>query len=178
MALKLKGGINTEILEMIVPTEQQFPVGSENQIKQSIRMSQLLESQSFLSAFSNNKRNDRTILENLLFHFKRIIKEKFVKITPQNQLNQFNELLIKYFENCLVFIANDTDRELQCIQFNKEQELTIVIVMLILVGNLILKHSEKRYKYLIDLFQKVQANIMQKNQQPYFHLNTLSPAQL
>lgn len=82
VALKLKGGINTEILEMVIPSETQYPAGSENQIKQSIRMSQLLESQSFLNAFSNNKRQDRTILENLQFHFKRIIKEKFVKITP------------------------------------------------------------------------------------------------
>ena len=62
-----------------------------------------------------------------------------------------------------MFIANDTDRELQYIQFNKEQELTIVTVMLILIGNLIIKHSEKRYKYLIDLFQKLQANIMNNN---------------
>ena len=49
-------------------------------------------------------------MENLLFNFQRIIKEKFVKITPVNQLSQFNDLLIKYLENSLIFIANDTDR--------------------------------------------------------------------
>ena len=73
-------------------------------------MSQLLESQTFLNTFANNKRKEQSIVDNLLFNFQRIIKEKFVKITPVNQLCQFNDLVIKYFENSLVFIANDTDR--------------------------------------------------------------------
>jgi len=38
------------------------------------------------------------------------MKEKFVKVVPANQLSQFNDLLIKYLENSLIFIANDTDR--------------------------------------------------------------------
>jgi hypothetical protein len=103
-ALKLKGGIDTEILVM------QFQQLGKDDVQQSIRMSQLLESQTFLNAFSSNKRKEKSILDNLLFNFQRIIKEKFVKITPVSQLNQFNDLLIKYFENSLVFIANDTDR--------------------------------------------------------------------
>ena len=73
-------------------------------------MSQLLESQTFLNTFATNKKKEQSIIDNLLFNFSRIMKEKFVKITPVNQLGQFNDVVIKYLENSLVFIANDTDR--------------------------------------------------------------------
>jgi len=81
--------------------------------------------------------------------------------------------VIRYLENALVFIANDTDRQLQLIQFSKEQELTIVVVILILTGHLMLHHSDIRFKYLLDLFKTLQANI--SGLAPFFFLNTLSP---
>lgn len=139
-------------------------------------MSDLLESRTFLNAFASHNRKEQSIVNNLLFHFQRIIKEKFVKVTPASQLNQFNDLLIKYFENSLMFIANDTDRQLQYIQFSREQELTIVVVMLTLMGHLMMHHSETRYKHLVDLFKTLQANI--PGLVDFFHLNTLSPRQM
>lgn len=136
-------------------------------------MSQLLESQTFLNAFSANKRKEQSIVQNLLFNFRRIMKEKFVKITPASQLNQFNDLLIKYLENSLVFIANDTDRQLQIVKFNKEEELALVVVILILIGHLMMNHSEARFRHLVNIFKTLQANIT--GLQPFFYLNTLSP---
>jgi len=99
-----------------------------------------------------------------------------VKVASASQLGQFNDLVIKYLENSLVFIANDTDRQLQFIQFSKEQELTLVVVILILTGHLMLHHSDARFKYLVDLFKALQANI--SGLAPFFYLNTLSPRQL
>lgn len=134
-------------------------------------MSQLLQSRTFLSAFSGRQRREQSIAENLLFHFKRIMKEKFVKVATSSQLSVFNELIIKYFENSLVFIANDTERPLQLMQFTKEQELTVVTVMLILTAHLMMHYSETRCRQLIDLFKSLQTNIPALA--PFFFLNTL-----
>ena len=38
------------------------------------------------------------------------MSEKFAELTPEGQLNQQSDLIIKYFENALVFIANDAER--------------------------------------------------------------------
>jgi hypothetical protein len=139
-------------------------------------MSQLLQSRTFLNAFSSRNRRDEATVTSLLFHFQRIMKEKFVKVAAASQLSQFNDLLVKYLENSLVFIANDTDRQLQLTQFTKEQELTIVVVMLVLIGHLVMHHSETRYKHLVDIFKTLQANI--SGLAPFFYLTTLSPRQL
>lgn len=139
-------------------------------------MSQLLQSQTFLRAFSGHHRKEQSIVESLQFHFQRIIKEKFVRVASSSQLAQFNDLLIKYLENSLVFIANDTDRQLQFINFTKEQELTLVAVILVLTGHLMMHYSETRYKHLVELFKTLQANV--PGLSPYFYLNTLSPRQL
>jgi len=84
--------------------------------------------------------------------------------------------LIKYLENALVFIANDTDRQLQIVKFTKEEELTLVVVILILIGHLMMNHSETRFRHLVNIFKSLQANI--SGLQPFFWLNTLSPRQL
>ena len=182
-ALRLKGGLDTEVLVMQFQhlesgsaTEKAMHGGQPEITKQSVRMSQLLQSRTFLNAFSSHNRKEQSILQSLLFHFQRIMKEKFVKVAPANQLSQFNDLLVKYLENALIFIANDTDRQLQFIQFTKEQELTIVVVMLVLIGHLMMHHSETRFKHLVDLFKTLQANI--SGLAPFFYLNTLSPRQL
>ena len=73
-------------------------------------MSELLESKSFLQAFSNNKQNKDDILSNLNFNMRRILKEKFNKLSPADQLKEFNDFNIKYLENTLSFIANDSER--------------------------------------------------------------------
>lgn len=104
------------------------------------------------------------------------MKEKFVKVATSSQLSLFNELIIKYFENSLVFISNDTERPLQLMQFSKEQELTVVTVMLILTAHLMMHYSETRCRHLIDLFKSLQANI--PGLAPFFFLNTLQPRQL
>jgi hypothetical protein len=38
------------------------------------------------------------------------MSDKFTGLTPDSQLSQQSELIIKYFENSLVFIANDAER--------------------------------------------------------------------
>lgn len=82
-----------------------------------------------------------------------------MKITPVNQLNQFNELLIKYLENSILLIANDTDRQLQVVKFSKEEELALVVVILILIGHLMMNHSEVRFRHLVNIFKTLQSNI-------------------
>lgn len=54
-------------------------------------------------------------------------------MSPAQQLSVFNDFMIKYFENVLALIANDTDRQLQLVVFSKEHELTLVVVILLLL---------------------------------------------
>lgn len=49
------------------------------------------------------------------------------------------QMIIKYLENSLVFIINDVERPAQNIIFSLKEELTIVIVMIILILDLILR---------------------------------------
>ena len=48
--------------------------------------------------------------------------------------------------------------------------------MLILIGHLMMHHSDTRYKHLVDVFKTLQANI--SGLAPFFYLATLSPRQL
>lgn len=48
------------------------------------------------------------------------------------------EMIIKYLENSLVFITNDSERPAQVIKFTQKEELTIVIMMVILSMDLML----------------------------------------
>lgn len=45
-------------------------------------------------------------------------------------------------ENCLCFIANDTERKLQVFKINKDEELTIVIAILVMLVHLLINQSE------------------------------------
>ena len=45
---------------------------------------------------------------------------------------------MKYFENAIVFITNDVERPTQVIKFSRKQELTVVIVVMILILDLLL----------------------------------------
>ena len=76
----------------------------------SINMSDLLQSKTFLDAFSAKNRKEKTIMKNLIFRVKRIMNEKFTEIAGQRSINQMPEMIIKYLENSLVFITNDVER--------------------------------------------------------------------
>lgn len=53
-ALRLKGGLDTEVLVM----QFQDKNVADSMVNQSVRMSQLLESQTFLHTFASNKRKE------------------------------------------------------------------------------------------------------------------------
>ena len=53
-------------------------------------------------------------------------------------IESMSDMIIKYFENALVFITNDVERPTQVIKFSIKEELTIVIIMIILTIDLIL----------------------------------------
>ena len=38
------------------------------------------------------------------------MSEKFDELTPDNQIMQLPDLVIKYFENSLIMIANESER--------------------------------------------------------------------
>ena len=62
-----------------------------------------------MRTFSSKRKKDASILDNLMFNFKRIIKEKYLKVVGHS--SQYNELVVNYLEISLTFIVNDTDRQ-------------------------------------------------------------------
>jgi hypothetical protein len=69
-------------------------------------------------------------------------------------------LTIKYFENSLVFITNDSERPTQVIKFTLKEELTIVIVMIVLIIDLqIAEKDENRFYFLLETLNKLSINI-------------------
>lgn len=102
-ALTLKGGLDTEVMSIQL---------SQARPEDSIRLSQLLESQTFLKAFAKEKRNSNAIESNLLFNFWRIMKQKFCKVTQTVYIQSFPDFMIKYYENSMTIIANDTNHAL------------------------------------------------------------------
>lgn len=77
---------------------------------QSIQMSSLLQSKTFLNTFSGRNRHDQTIMRNLLFRTTRIVREQFELNSSVQSAMHLPQLIIKYFESALVFIANDAER--------------------------------------------------------------------
>ena len=73
-------------------------------------MSQLLQSRTFQSTFGSNNQKDKTTIMQLLFIIQRQMSEKFDELTPDNQIMQLPDLVIKYFENSLIMIANESER--------------------------------------------------------------------
>jgi hypothetical protein len=70
------------------------------------------------------------------------------------------DLIIKYFENSLVFISNDVERPTQVIKFSMKEELTIVIIMIILTVDLIIKDkNENRFYFLLEIFNKLSLHV-------------------
>jgi hypothetical protein len=70
LRLQLRGGLLTE-------TEVETVPGGE---RRSLNMAALLSSQSFLQAFSARNRKQKSIMKNVHFRAKRIMRERFVEI--------------------------------------------------------------------------------------------------
>jgi len=73
------------------------------------------------------------------------------------------ELLIRYFENTLILIANDSER-LQVIKFTAKEEMTITTLLLVLVADLQLNTKSKdnnnnRAYFLYDLLYKLSVQV-------------------
>jgi ABC-type iron transport system FetAB ATPase subunit len=122
----------------------------------SLKMSDLLSSNTFLETFSAKNRKERSIMKNLMFRIQRIMNDKFVEIAGSKSIEQIPEMIIKYLENSLVFITNDAERPTQVIKFSQKEELTVVIVIIILTMDLMLgKKNENRFYFLMDMFSKL-----------------------
>lgn len=69
-------------------------------------------------------------------------------------------MIIKYFENSLVFITNEADRPAQKIHFTSKEELSIIIVMIVLTVDLITKDAnENRFYFLLEIFNKLKVHV-------------------
>ncbi len=71
------------------------------------------------------------------------------------------ELLIRYFENTLILIANESER-LQVIKFTAKEEMTITTLLLVLVADLQLNTKSKdnnRTYFLYDLLYKLSVQV-------------------
>lgn len=65
----------------------------------------------------------------------RQMSDHFHECTPESQIVQLPDLIIKYCENTLILIANEAER-LQIIKFTLKEEITIAILILLLVADL------------------------------------------
>ena len=73
-------------------------------------MERLLQSQTFLSTFGTKTQQDASTIKQLLFIMTRQMSEHFYDCTPEAQVMQLPELIIKYYENSLILIANEAER--------------------------------------------------------------------
>ena len=103
------------------------------------------------------------------------MSEKFDELTPDNQIMQLPDLVIKYFENTLIMIANESER-LQIIKYNVKEEVTVTIIIMILIADLATKQCEiNRFYFMYDLLNKLILNIDGINR--YLKLSQLSMEQ-
>ena len=87
------------------------------------------------------------------------MSEKFDELTPDNQIMQLPDLVIKYFENSLIMIANESER-LQIIKYSVKEELTVTIIIMLLIADLATKQCEiNRFYFMYDLLNKLTLNI-------------------
>lgn len=88
------------------------------------------------------------------------MNEKFLELISPSSIAQLPEMIIKYFENSLVFIANDVERPTQVIKFTLKEELIVVIVMMLLIIDLIIHDkNENRFYFLIETFNKLSIHV-------------------
>ena len=107
LKLQLKGGLDTLNDLMAMDNETTM---SDDSMRQSISMGQLLESKTFLEQFGSHNKHETATLKQLMFIIGRQMSEKFEELTPDSQINQLPDLIIKYFENTLILIANEAER--------------------------------------------------------------------
>ena len=83
--------------------------------------------------------------------------------------------MIKYFENSLIMIANESER-LQIIKYSVKEELTVTIIIMLLIADLATKQCEiNRFYFMYDLLNKITLNI--PGVQRYLKLQMLSMEQ-
>jgi hypothetical protein len=71
------------------------------------------------------------------------------------------DLLIRYFENTLILIANEAER-LQIIKFTPKEEIIVAVLLLTLVADLALKKSpseSNRAYFIYDLVYKLSGSV-------------------
>jgi len=72
---------------------------------------------------------------------------------------QLPDLVIKYFENSLIMIANESER-LQIIKYSLKEEMTVIIMIILLMADLATKQCEiNRFYFMYDLLNKLSLNI-------------------
>ena len=89
------------------------------------------------------------------------MKDRFYELTPDNQIQRISDLVLKYFENTLILIANESER-LQVIKYTQTEELVVVVLILVLVCDMALKQNQadsNRAYFLYDLLYKLTINI-------------------
>lgn len=127
---------------------------------QSVRMSNLLQSTTFLSTFSGSNRREKSIMKNLLFRVNRLIREKFEEACSVQTTLLLPNLIIRYLECALVFIANDAERPTQLVRFGLKDELNISVLILILTAHAMQNEpTEERFNFLLAIFKKSSVHI-------------------
>ena len=67
--------------------------------------------------------------------------------------------MIKYFENTLIMIANESER-LQIIKYSLKEEMTVTIIIMLLIADLATKQCEiNRFYFMYDLLNKLCLNM-------------------
>ena len=90
---------------------------------------------------------------------------------------QLPDLVIKYYENALIMIANESER-LQIIKYSLKEELTITSIIVLLMGDLATRQSEvNRFYFMYDLLNKLALNIPGIQRYLKFHMLSMDQFQ-
>ena len=71
------------------------------------------------------------------------------------------DLIVKYFENSLILIANEAER-LQVIKFTQKEELMITMLVLVLIADLASQNANNdvnRCYFIFDLLNKLAMSV-------------------
>jgi hypothetical protein len=137
-------------------------------------MERLLQSKTFLTTFGVKHQHDSATIKQMMFILSRQMSEHFHDCTPDNQIMQLPDLVIKYIENALILIANEAER-LQIINFTQKDEITIAILVLLLIADLASQNANNdvnRCYFIFDLLNKLALSI--SGIQKYLRLQTMS----
>ena len=73
-------------------------------------MERLLQSKTFMTTFGVKHQQDSSTIKQMIFILSRQMNEHFHECTPDNQIMQLPDLIIKYVENALILVANEAER--------------------------------------------------------------------